>query len=221
MLSLLNELDEIWLSFPSTANMSEPLLLLKGNFRDPRWKQVLPSVYPLSTNAVLFGDGPAVQSAWTRLRTPAALCATAREAEALSGSNDLWIIGAPPAASPKKQPAGVRRFSFTASLREQFSGELNIKTSTPAAAESLLASYESSLKQAVGTPGPEWEALFKAITAEKSDAGVRFRLTASPRDVWPLLAARMTVLAPSVPAQPKAVIYGLEGGPREVTLTRD
>jgi hypothetical protein len=219
MLSLANELDEVWLAFDSPERANQPLLLLKGRFRDPRWKQILPSVYPLSSEAVLFGDGPAVQAAWTRLRTPAALSVMATEAETLSKASHIWITGAPPPAAAKT--SGVKRFMVSAMLGEQFSAEVNIKTLTPAAAEALLASYESFLKQAVGSQGPELQPLLTAVTADKADSGVRFRLAANPRDLWPLLESRMAGLAPAVPPQPKATIYGLESGPREVTLTRD
>ena len=232
---MIEELDEAWILLDATSRQGQPVVLLTGRFENPLWKLALSARTPLTgANAVLVGEPLAVNLARQRLRLKAGIPSKlAEEAAVLAQDNDLWVVGIPalmPKSAKGAAPANpmvdsVERFSFAMSVRDRMTGELNLHTKTPAAAEQLLGFYRMMETQAAATSPKEWEPVAKALSVENNASTLRFKLSLDPNELTPMLAERMKGRRPAITEERAAVpsrlprvirIQGLEDGPREI-----
>ena len=225
-LPMVEELDEAWVVLESANRPTQPVVLLRGKFTNPMWRQALSTTRPLTdAQAVLVGEPALVAAVRRRLTMQAAPGKLALEAKTLAQGGDFWLTGIPrlmPQGAAVSGPLSammesVQRFSLTMSVRDKLTGDLSLHTSTPAAAAGLLALYRLMELQSAAAISKEWEPLAKALTVESEASTVRFRLALDPDDLAPVLAQRMKAFSPPPPvARGVITIQGLEDGPREI-----
>ena len=194
------------------------------------------SVHRIDANTLLVGEGQSLQDALDRMSKPA----VGLQARALTRSkdlskNDLWIAGALPAL-PMTLPVldSLRGIALGISAQADLRIEVALETNSPKAAEDLVSSARRSQAQQPG--------IGAALQTEVDGSTARFRFVMEGNQV--IQAVRQAIenqSAPSAltgllgqpapvfqsnepvksdkPTRDAIVIYGLEGGPREIKNT--
>ena len=167
-------------------------------------------VAPLTGNAMLIGHPDAVDQAVQRIARKAPLSELVRSAGERQDKSDLWAIGSPRFISPEAVSAGVKRFDLTVSLRNRFASDLAFEFDGIPKAGTILAAatVEGNVAHARMSMEPdEVRQKFGQIAA--STVGQRLAALVQAAKYLP-------VPNPTLPKRTKAVIYGLDGGPKEV-----
>jgi len=175
------------------------------------WKAVA-----LTGNGMLLGQAEAVEQAVQQIATAAPPAAVTRFAEERQASSDFWVLGPAGMLGPSAVSAGVNRFLLTVSLRDRLTID--------AAFEFIGAPDANTLRQ--------WQTTFGAVTLESDVVHVRAsmdtdeaqrkfgQIAASPlgeRLAGLVKAARyLPARDTTLPKQSRPMIYGLDGGPREI-----
>jgi len=194
----------------------------------------------IDANTLLMGEGPSVEEAAARMRKPSTgLQARALDRGKALANYDLWIAGSLP-EMPMTVPvlSSMRSIAFGLSAQSDLRIELAIETASPKMAEDLVSeARKSQAKQ----PG-----LGAALQSEADGSTARFRFVMEGDQVtqavqqaiensgkgqspFSTLLGQQPAFRSSTPqapvvAEPPApkpqrdtiVIYGLEGGPREI-----
>jgi hypothetical protein len=159
----------------------------------------------VSKSAILVGDPEAVDQAVRRIATNSPEADWEQLAAGRQAENEFWIMGSASAAGPDAVSAGVTRFFITVSIRDSVSS---------AAAFEFKGTPDSAAVSR-WTPGAvEVEGNTVHVSMSLDDLaggplGQRLAVLASAAGRLP-----MRNLAPPTGTMP--VIYGLEGGPKEV-----
>lgn len=194
------------------------------------------SVHRIDANTLLVGEGQSLEDAVDRMSKPA----VGLQARALTHSkdlskNDLWIAGALPTL-PMTLPVldSLRGVALGISAQADLRIEIALETTSPKAAEDMVSSARRSQAQQPG--------LGAALQTEVDGSTARFRFVmegnqviqavqqalenqSAPPAISGLLSQPPVVFKSDEPVKsdkPKrdtVVIYGLEGGPREIKNT--
>jgi len=190
----------------------------------------------VSADSILMGTEPALSEAMRRLSVPQRTVSNAaRRAKELSQTNDLWMTGTPAllTAYGASGPRGMDLSSFTIGLqlRDQLRMDLVLNSTTPAGAQRMMAGYQQAQRKTSG-------ALQSSVTLDGSAVRLAFVLpqgeirkglqelmsSAAGKQLAALIAANKPAAGDSAakpPAAPgKVMIYGLEGGPKEVPIQK-
>ncbi len=161
---------------------------------------------PVSGNAMLGGHADAADQALQRIamKSPP------------QANSELWAVGSPGLVGPQAVSAGMKRFSLTVSIRDRLASDVAFEINGVPNANTL-----GMLQTTFGNATLEGNVVHVRTSMEADDVEQRFGQTAaSPlgqRLAALVKAARyLPVRDTTVPRQTKAVIYGLDGGPKEV-----
>ena len=192
-------------------------------------------VHRIDADTVLVGEGQSLEDAFLRMSKPATgLQARALDRSKALANNDLWIAGTLPAL-PMTVPVldSLRSLALGISAQSDLRIEVALETATPKMAEDLVSSARRTQM--------EQPALGAALQSEVDGSTARFRFVmpgdqviqavqqaVANRGAQPSLPSFLGQSAvapgavasdPAAPAKPKrdtVIIYGLEGGPREI-----
>jgi hypothetical protein len=184
----------------------------------------------IDANTILVGEGQSLEDAVARMSKPAVgLQARALDRSKALANNDLWISGTLPDL-PMTVPLleSLRSVALGISAQSDLRIELALETASPKTAEDLVS---SARKSQVQQPG-----LGAALQSEVDGSTARFRF-AMPADqviqavqqaiansggqpsLPAFLGQSQAAPEPAAPPKPKRdsiIIYGLDGGPREI-----
>jgi len=184
------------------------VVMVTGHVIDPTLSVMEPGlkIVPVSGNAMLFGHADAVDKAGQRM---AAKGPPAGEKQA---NGDFWAVGSAVLLGPEAMSAGVKRFSLTVSMRNRISSDMAFEFDGTPNADAL---------RIWGAAMIEGNVVHVRMSMEADEAQQRFGEIASS-----LLGQRLAGLVKaarylpgygiSVPKQGGVVIYGLDGGPKEM-----
>ncbi len=184
----------------------------------------------IDANTILVGEGQSLDEAFARMSKPAAgLQARALDRSKALAGNDLWLAGTLPDL-PMTVPVldSLRSVALGISAQSDLRVELALETASPKMAEDLVSSARQSQQQQ--------PALGAALQSEVDGTTARFRLAMPGDQVIQAVQQAMansggqsplpaflgqSQAAPEPAATPKPksdniIIYGLEGGPREI-----
>jgi hypothetical protein len=194
------------------------LILVKGRPADAilpalerGWKSV-----PLEDGSLLIGHSDAVDQATQRLSILGALGDFTRMAQQRPADSELWVAGSAKVAGQAAVSAGVKRFELTASTRERLISE--------AFFEFDGAAEPNAVREWVGTLGDakiEGTTL-RATMSMDADAVQRNLTQIAKSPLGQGLAAFLQsgryvpVRDTAATVHAKPVIFGLDGGPKEV-----
>ena len=193
------------------------------------------SVHRIDATTLLIGEGQSLEDAVDRMSKPA----VGLQARAVTHSkdlskNDLWIAGALPEL-PMTLPVldSLRGIALGVSAQADLRIEIALETNSPKSAEELVSSARRSQAQQPG--------LGAALQSDVDGSTARFRFVmegnqviqavqqaienqAAPAAITGLLGQPTPVFQSNEPKSDKPkrdaiVIYGLEGGPREIKNT--
>jgi hypothetical protein len=189
----------------------------------------------IDANTLLVGDGQSLEDAVARLGKPATgLQARALDRSKVLQNNDLWIAGTLPAL-PMTVPMldSLRSLALGISAQSDLRIEIALETASPKMAEDMVSAARRSQMQQ--------PALGAALQSEVDGSTARFRFVMEGNQVIQAVQQAIAnkgaqsplagflgqtpvtpVFAGSEPAGPPkpkrdtVIIYGLEGGPREI-----
>lgn len=173
------------------------------------WKAV-----PVTGNAMLIGHGDAVDQAVQRILTQdepgeLALMAAQRQTD-----SEFWAAGSAKLAGPEAAAAGVRRYWLVASMGDRLASDT--------AFEFDAAPDANALRTWLKAPGEatiEGNVIHVRMSADAEEARQAFsQIAGSPlgRSLGALVQAARHLPARGAIVHTKPVIYGLDGGAREV-----
>jgi hypothetical protein len=179
----------------------------------------------VSPDTIILGSNHALYWALQRLKLPLQPSASLKEAQQLAPSYPIWALGKPAAfatfGKAMVSNASVTKVKFGASLRDQFQMDMILGAASPLAAKRLLENSSKGAPRDVraaieGSSVHYWLLLDRASTLDRF-AGIMTDSVA--KQLAPLLTAARQMASPPVrPTLGKAVIEGLDNGPREVSL---
>lgn len=211
MLDSLRQVERIYVSVGTTATQQmDVVVLLKGDFRRgiPQFlRESSMALFRVNANTLLAGDARGARAAYARLQRK-----DRRAIEAQSG--DLWLVADKsllPAGAT--MPAALRdllRVNASVVLTNGVSFDLSLLTTSPEAAERLLAELRTKMKEMPPTPGLDQqvdirrEGALARITASVTQA----QLEAGMSRDWKSLLNGATPVVAAAPAPRKPVIHG-------------
>lgn len=193
------------------------------------------TMHRIDANTLLIGEGQSLEDAVDRMsKPPVGLQARALTNSKTLSTNDLWIAGAIPELPMTVAVLNaVRSVALGISVESDLRMELALETASPKMAEEMVSSARKSQTQQ--------PALGAALETEVDGSTARFRFVMAGDQVIQALqqAIDQPGAAPSfsgllgqatpgaAPAAPKSdkpkrdtiMVYGLEGGPREIKGT--
>jgi hypothetical protein len=177
-------------------------------------------VVPVSGSAMLIGHADAVDQAVQRIATngaPGTLAELTRLAQERQAGSEFWAVGSAGLAGPQAASAGVKRFSLAVSIRNRLSSDVALEFNEGPGANAL-ETWQTTLG---GAATLESNVVHVRTSLEADEVQQKFgQIAASPvgqRLAGLVKAARyLPAHDTTVPRRPKPVIYGLDGGPKEV-----
>ncbi len=192
------------------------------------------SFHQVSADSILLGTEPSLSEAMHRLASPQRpVGMQPQKAKDLAQTSDFWLMGTPAllaAFGTQARTTDVRDFAVSLQLRNQLRMELVLNAPTPAVAQRMVASFRpnDATRPAVGQVSTSLDgtAVHMIYTMQESEArqGMQEFLSGPQgKQMAALIAAGKQTMgdAPQKPSDHpgKVVIYGLEGGPKEVPVT--
>ena len=191
------------------------------------------SFHRVSADSILMGTEPSLSEAMQRLASPQRPAGIqAQRAKDLSRTNDFWLTGTPAllaAFGTQARATEIRDFLISPQLKDQLRADLVLTATAPAVAQRMFASMQKAAKNpAMGqvSTSLEGSAVRTVFTVQESEArqGMREFLSGPQgKQIAALIAAGKQTMgeAPQRPSDHpgKVVIYGLEGGPKEVPVS--
>jgi hypothetical protein len=195
------------------------LLLVTGRAADSilpalkaGWKAV-----PLAGSALLIGNADAVDQAAQRLASiDSSLVELPGMAQRRPGDSEFWAVGSAKLAGQAAVGAGVKRFELTASMRDRLASDTVFEFDAapdPSAIRAWLSTLGdakiegTAVRVKMSMEAGEMPGNFSQIAL--SPLGQRLGTIVTSARYLPVLDTAATVHA-------HPVIYGLDGGPREV-----
>lgn len=178
---------------------------------EPGWKAVR-----VVGNAMLIGQEEAVDQAAQRISMGSPRSELTRLAEQLSANSEFWAVGSGQLAGPQAVSAGVKRFSLAMAIRDRLTSEAVFEFNQPPDA-SMLRAWPATY----GTATIEGRLVHARMSMEAGEMQQRFsQIAASPlgQNLAALVksARNLPACCALVTRHTKAVIYGLDSGPKEV-----
>ena len=198
------------------------------------------AVRRIDANTLLVGEGPSLEEAAARMRKPATgLQARALDRAKALANYDLWIAGSLP-EMPMTIPVlnSMRSIAFGLSAQSDLRMEVAIETTSPKMAEDLVSEARKSQAKQPGLgaalqseadgstarfrfvmPGDQVAQAVQQAIENSGKAPSPFSALLGQSGIRPLAAQTPIVAEPPPPPRPQRdtiVIYGLEGGPREI-----
>jgi hypothetical protein len=171
---------------------------------------------PLAGNTVLIGHAAAVDQAALRLTTPSELGELPGMAQSRPGDSEFWAAGSAKLAGQGAVSAGVNRFEVTASMRDRLSSDTVFEfdqAPEPAAMQAWLSTLADAKIEGNGVrvrmSMDADEARRNSSLIALSPLGQRLRAIIQSARHLPVRDTDTTVHS-------HPVIFGLDGGPREV-----
>ena len=193
------------------------------------------SFHRVSADSILLGTEPSLSEAMRRLAVPApAATGQAKRAKDLSQVNDFWVTGSPSLLATFGTPArggDIRDFTLSLQLRDQLRMDIVLNAPTPASAQRMFATYQQNAR-GKALPGRqsaqlEGSAVHFVYTLQEAEvrAGLQeFMAGSGGKQMAALIAAGKQSVGESAPPRAqspgKVLIYGLEGGPKEIPLSK-
>jgi hypothetical protein len=158
---------------------------------EPGWKSIR-----VGASKMLLGPSAAVEQAAQRIAFEGPLSEAAAAAEQRHAEAEAWVVGPAQLAGPDAVNAGVRRLVVTASFGDRLTTESTREFATAPATAVKQSIDSDELSQKLGL----------------------FEVTPLGQSLGTLMKAARVLPAPgaATPDHAKPVIYGLEGGPKEV-----
>jgi hypothetical protein len=171
---------------------------------------------PVTGGSMLIGHADAVDQALQRIAMKSSPTDLMRMAEAWQASSEFWATGSPGLVGPQAVSAGVRRFSLAVSMRNRLTSDLAFEFNRPPTA-ATLQTWQTKL----GTTSVEGNTVHIRTSMEAEEAYQKTgEIAAGPlgQPLGALIGAARYLPVPETPAprQTKPIIYGLDGGPKEV-----
>jgi hypothetical protein len=174
---------------------------------------------PVSASALLVGHADAVDWAVWRIGMKGPLAELPSIAEEMQRNSEFWAVGSPAFVGPQAASAGLKRFSLKISIREQFTSDLAFEFNGVPGSD-ILKRWQ--ILQ--GAPTLEGNVLHIRTAMEAGEMKQKFaKITASPLGQGLAALVKSAKYIPvrdpgqAKPAQTKAVIYGLDDGPKQVS----
>jgi hypothetical protein len=170
----------------------------------------------VSGNAMLMGHADAVDQAAQRIAMKWPAGELTRSAAELQASSEFWAIGSARLIGPQAVSQGMKRFSMTVSVRDRLTSDVAFEfNGVPNA--SALRMWQTSRSAAT----LEGNVVHVRMSMEANEVQKEFgQIADSPvgQRLGALVEAARYLPAReiTVPKQTRPVIYGLDGGPREV-----
>lgn len=241
--SFINNVDRIYVSTTSmgAGATAQPIVLITGRFDEPFLSTLQLDAATqnklVNATALLAGDNASLSAATRRLASTAPPGALAQSAEAWASRYDFWMMGNPAllsaAAGATRKPtsgpdfiSSVHSFSLGMTFTSDLRVDVVLDTASPQIAEQLARAIRSGQNQRtdlqeysknmrVETHGRTVQ-ISAAIDQNQLSYGMKARMqpTIPANRSAPVLTAE-----PNPNAKPnRVVIYGLEGGPREIKV---
>jgi hypothetical protein len=171
---------------------------------------------PVSGGAILVGHAGAVDQAVQRIAIKGLPSELTRLAEERQASSEFWAIASARLVGPQAVSAGVKRFFLTVSIRNRLTSDVALEFYGVPSVKTLQM-WQTTL----GATTLEGNVVHARTSMEAGEVQQKFsQIAAGPlgeRLAALVEAARYLPMRDiSVPRQTKPVIYGLDGGPREV-----
>ena len=172
---------------------------------------------PVAGGAMLLGHVDEVDQALARMAAKGPLNELMQRAEAWQTASEFWVTGSAVLVGPDAVRAGIKRFSLTVAIRDRLSSDLALEFFGVPSAVTLKA-----LQSKLGVASLEGSTLharssLDAIALRQKFAEITGGPLGAPLTALVEAARYLPARDPSVPKRTHPVIYGLDGGPREVT----
>jgi hypothetical protein len=184
------------------------VVMVTGRVTDPTLSLMEPGlkIVPVSGNAMLSGHADAVDQAIQRL------AAKGQPAGEKQANGDFWAAGSAVLLGPDAVSAGVKRFSLTVSMRNRFTSDMAFEFDGSPNADALRGWGHATI---------EGNMVHVRMSMEADEAQQKLgEITDGPlgqRLAGLVKAARyLPGYGITAPKQGGVVIYGLDGGPKEV-----
>jgi hypothetical protein len=171
---------------------------------------------PISGSGMLFGHADAVDQAVQRIAIKGPPTELTRLAEERQAGSEFWAIGSAGLVGPQAVSAGVKRFLLTVWIRTNLTSDVALEfNGVPS--PNALQMWQTKL----GAATVEDNAIHVRASMEADEVRQKFGQIAESQLGEGLAAlvqaARyIPVRDNTAPKQTKPIIYGLDGGPREV-----
>jgi hypothetical protein len=169
---------------------------------------------PVSGGAMLVGHADAVDQAIQRLGIKGPPSELTRLAEGRQARSEFWAIASPGLVGPQAVSAGIKRLSLTVWIRDSVTSDVTFEfNGVPSA--NTLRTWQAKL----GNATVEGNAVHLRMSMEAAEVQRMFGQTAaSPlgQGLAVLVVAARYLPVPAFPTRTKPMIYGLDGGPKEV-----
>jgi hypothetical protein len=167
-------------------------------------------------NAMLIGHAGDVDQAAYRMAAKGPLSELARLAMERQLNGEFWAVGSAGFAGPQALRSGVKRFYLTVSVRDRLSSDVAFEFDAAPGAEALRMSQTT-----LGAATLEGNAIHARMSMEAGEIQQRFGpIAASPlgQRLAALIKAAQYLPAAdtAAPKHAKPMIYGLDGGPKEL-----
>ena len=176
---------------------------------------------PISGSGMLFGHADAVDQAVQRIAMKGPATELTRLAEERQAGSEFWAIGSAGLVGPQAVSAGVKRFTMTVWIRDRLTSDVALEFNGVPSANALQA-WQTKL----GAATIEGNAVHLRSSMEANEVQqILGQIAAGP--MGPGLAALveaaryLPVRDTTVPKRTKPIIYGLDGGPKEVNKYPD
>jgi hypothetical protein len=171
---------------------------------------------PVSGNAMLIGHADSVDQAVQRIAMKGPPAELTRLAEERQSKSEFWAVGLPGLVGPEAVSAGVKRFSLSVSIRDRVSSDVAVEFNGVPSADTVR-DWQTTL----GGATLEGNVVHFRMSMDADEAQQRIgRIAASPVGLRLAALVKVARYLPvrdtSLPKQTKPVIYGLDGGPKEV-----
>ena len=214
ILAGLSGVDQVALS----AREGHVVMMVAGRAEDsilPALKAGLKAM-PVVGNALLIGDGEAVDQAVQRISNQGPVADSTRLAAQQAANSEFWTIGSGTLAGPQAVNQGLKRFLMTASFRDGFTGDAALEFDGAPAANAL-----KMWPAAIGAATIDGNVIHVRVSMEADKAEQSFGQIVDSSIGQPLMAfvkvaQYLPVYDANAQLRTKPVIYGLDSGPREV-----
>jgi len=211
----LSGVDQVALS----VRNNQVVAMITGSVADSKLPSSEPGLkaVPISAGAMLVGHADAVNQAMQRIAmksSPTELMGLAEERQA---SGEFWAIESASALGPQAPSMGVKRFMLTVWIRDRLTSDVSLELNGAPTANALRK-WQTQFGSTATVEGNAIHARAQMDAVE--DQQKVSQLADGP--LKPSLAALveaaryLPVRDNTVPKQTKPIIYGLDGGPREV-----
>jgi len=216
----LSGVDQVALS----VHNNRVVAMITGSAADSRIPSSEPGLkaVPISAGAMLVGHSDAVDQAMQRITMKIPPNELMRLAEERQASSEFWAIESASALGPQASSLGVKRFSLTVWIRDRVTSDVTLELNGAPSA-SALRTWQTQFGSGAVVEGNAIHARAQMEAVEvQQKVGQLADGPLKPSLAALVEAARyLPVRDNAVPKQTKPIIYGLDGGPREVTQYPD